>query len=534
MKSIIRKFAKAMQQFAEEAFEVQTFVFNTPKQASLHLDWDDLYGKQRKAIKAFAHRCREQASDAKKCKAKRFSLSDRGDTVLNFLPLPVPTVDVLTDGGNVRYAGSLLLWPDRLLLSLRQVQTGKSAGVPAGINLSGKEIRLAGKFLTLTGQRIWQYSIAIDRRSHARSNIRLATSFLSAPPVDQLAHAVDFLPLPHLFGAMHAVLATLLPLLEEDSKPCYLPALRLAEGNDTVREMQLEELRRALGGLAFARDRSGCGPLLPELALQDRGSIQTLEQVQGLPVLAQVDRDSVQRDLTDAMQRAQCELIATGFARHPLRTLPLLTGTALPAGNVILALDWPTFTAANPDDIAVLRRAFGAMLRNPQGAADRLNRAIRRMALDGRPYAETYLQTAADVFDECLFGDTAQAGTLTRRVDEMIARHRDQQAERQRRYDSALACLTDLLADPSVVAEDVDTLRKQGGLGFRYETKDSELYAAFDLKEAFPALLQRLGLRADDSTSFREFLLQHDSIREMSRNVRGRSGNPCSHVLIVL
>lgn len=117
---------------------------------------------------------------------------------------------------------------------------------------------------------------------------------------------------------------------------------RLFEGDplkDIVREMQREELRRTLGGLAFARDRSGCGPLLPELTLQDRDAIYTLERVQGLPVLVEVNRDPVQRELTNVMQRANCELIATGLARHPLRTLPLLTGTALPAGNVILTLD---------------------------------------------------------------------------------------------------------------------------------------------------------------------------------------------------
>lgn len=324
-----------------------------------------------------------------------------------------------------------------------------------------------------------------------------------------------------------------MPLLDEDCKPCYLPALRLSE-DETVREMQLEALRLSLGGLAFARDRSGCGPLLPELALQDRDAIRTLEQVHGLPVLAQVDRDPVQRALTDAMQCANCELIATGFAKHPLRTVPLLTGTMLPADNVILALDWPTFTAADPDDFAALRQAFGAMLRDPQGVADRLHHAVRRMALDGRPYAETYLRTAAAVFDGLLFGDTGQAGTLTRRVDEMIARHRDQQAAQQCRFDRALSCLPDLLADPDVVAEDVNTLREQDGLGFRYAPKDGRLYAAFELGEDFPALLKKLGLRADDSAPFRAFLLQRGVMSEMSRNVRGRSGESRSHVLIGL
>lgn len=530
MTNINKKFVKAVCPLIDQVFEPYDFAFSKPKKAFLQLDWDDLSGKQRKDIKAYARRRREQASDAKKCQAEHFSLSDRGDTVLDFLPLPTPTVSVQTDDGIVRYNSVLFIWPDHLLLSVQQVQ----AGTFAGINLSDKECQLVQKFLHLTGQRIWQHSIVIDRRSHTRCNIRLATSFLSAPSADLLADAIVHLPLPHLFGAVHAVLATLMPLLEEDCKPCYFPALRLDEDNDTVREMQLEELRRTLGGLAFARDRSGCGPLLPELALQDRGSIQTLEQVQGMPVLAVVDRDSVQRELTDAMQRAHCELIATGFVQHPLRTVPLLTDAALPAGNVILALDWQAFTAADPDDFAALRQAFGAMLHHPEAVADRLHHAVRRMALDGRPYAETYLQTAAAVFDGLLFGDTAQAGTLIRRVDEMVARHRDQQAAQQCRFDRALSCLPDLLADPDVVAEDVKALREQGGLGFRYETKDGGKYAAFELGEDFPALLRRLGLRADDSASFREFLRQHDRMREASRNVRGRDGTSCSHALIVL
>ena len=526
---IIKKLVKTAQQLVEKAFELHTALFGTPKQVSLPLDWDDLSGKQRKAIKNYERDCRKQSSGAKNCKAKRFSLSNRGDTVLDFMVVPMPKVSVLTDDGIVRYVGVLFIWPDHLLLSVQQVQ----ADTFAGINLSDKECQLVQKFLHLTGQRIWRRGVTIDRRSQARMNLTQATAWLSAPPADQLAHAIDALPLPHLFGALHAVLATLMSMLEEDAKPCYFPALRLSEDNG-VRETQLEELRRTLGGLAFARDRSGCGPLLPELALQDRDGISTLEQVQGLPVLALVNRDPVQRDLTDAMQRAQCELIATGFVKHPLRTVPLLTGTALPADNVMLALDWQAFTAADPDDFAALRQAFGAMLHHPEAVADRLHHAVRRMALDGRPYAETYLQTAAAVFDGLLFGDTAQAGTLIRRVDEMVARHRDQQAAQQCRFDRALSCLPDLLADPDVVAEDVKALREQGGLGFRYETKDGGKYAAFELGEDFPALLRRLGLRADDSASFREFLRQHDRMREASRNVRGRDGTSCSHALIVL
>lgn len=530
MTNINKKFVKAVYPLTDQVFEPYDFAFSKPKKAFLQLDWDDLSGKQRKAIKNYERDCRKQSSGAKNCKAKRFSLSNRGDTVLDFMVVPMPKVSVLTDDGIVRYVGVLFIWRDHLLLSVQQVQVSAFAGV----NLSDKECQLVQEFLNLTGQRIWRRGVTIDRRSNARINLMQATAWLSAPPADRLASAISALPLPLLFGALHAVLATLMPMLEEDCKPYYLPALRLNEDNDTVRGMQLEALRLSLGGLAFARDRSGGGPLLPELALQDRDGISTLEQVQGMPVLALVNRDPVQRDLTDAMQRAQCELIATGFVKHPLRTVPLLTGTALPADNVMLALDWQAFTAADPDDFAALRQAFGAMLHHPEAVADRLHHAVRRMALDGRPYAETYLQTAAAVFDGLLFGDTAQAGTLIRRVDEMVARHRDQQAAQQCRFDRALSCLPDLLADPDVVAEDVKALREQGGLGFRYETKGGGKYAAFELGEDFPALLRRLGLRADDSASFREFLRQHDRMREASRNVRGRDGTSCSHALIVL
>lgn len=85
-----------------------------------------------------------------------------------------------------------------------------------------------------------------------------------------------------------------------------------------------------------------------------------------------------------------------------------------------------------------------------------------------------------------------------------------------------------------MLAEDVNTLREQDGLGFRYAPKDGRLYAAFELGEDFPALLKKLGLRADDSAPFRAFLLQRGVMSEMSRNVRGRSGESRSHVLIGL
>lgn len=61
------------------------------------------------------------------------------------------------------------------------------------------------------------------------------------------------------------------------------------------------------------------------------------------PVLVNLDSEPVQRELTRAVQNSHCELLDSGISKHPLNTLPLLTGDALPAENAIFALDWPTF-----------------------------------------------------------------------------------------------------------------------------------------------------------------------------------------------
>lgn len=333
---------------------------------------------------------------------------------------------------------------------------------------------------------------------------------------------------------MHtAVLASLMPLLEDDAKPFFYPALRLSE-NETAAEMQRGLLRNVLGGFAFGRSDGQSAVRLLEISLQEKKDIQTLEKVNGLPVLANLDSEPVQRELTRAIQNKHCELLARGIAKHPLNTLPVIVGDALPAENAIFALDWPTFENANPEHIAVLRNAFGSLMKDAERLAAFISAHIERLSLDGVHYEQTYLWVVARELDDGLFGVTEHTGPLTDWAQRLVATREDQQAERQRRFAMALDIVRDTAQYDSLVAPDASEMTPEQ-LGFHYTDSQGDTFIAFALKEDFPQFMsQRLGLRAGDSVEFRRYLLNNSMMKTVSKNVRGRSRLSISYALICL
>ena len=266
---------------------------------------------------------------------------------------------------------------------------------------------------------------------------------------------------------MHtAVLASLMPLLEDDAKPFFYPALRLSE-NETVAESQRDLLRNVLGGFAFGRSDGQSAVRLLEISLQEKKDIQTLEKVNGLPVVVHLDSEPVQRELTRAVQNSHCELLDSGISKHPLNTLPLLTGNALPAENAIFALDWPTFENVNPEHIAVLRNAFGSLMKSAKHLAAYISAHIERLSLDGVRYEQAYLWAIAQELDGGLFGVTEHTGPLTDWAQRLIATREDQQAERQRRFAMALDIVRDTAQYDSLIAPDASEMTPEQ-LGFRY------------------------------------------------------------------
>ena len=351
--------------------------------------------------------------------------------------------------------------------------------------------------------------------------------------MEQVTAALRETPIAVVWAMHTAVLASLMPLLEDDAKPFFYPALRLSE-NETAAQMQRDLLRNVLSGFTFGRSDGQSAVRLLEISLQEKKDIQTLEQVNGLPVLVNLDSEPVQRELTRAVQNSHCELLDSGISKHPLNTLPLLTGDALPAENAIFALDWPTFENVNPAHVAVLRNAFGALMKNAERLAALISEHIGWLALDGIRYEQAYLWAIAQELDGELFGVTEHTGPLTDWVQHLIATRENQQAERQRRFAMALDIVRDTTQYDSLVAPDASEMTPEQ-LGFRYTDSQGETFIAFELKEDFPKFMtRRLGLRAGDSVEFRRYLVQNGIMKTVSKNVRGRSRDSISHALICL
>ena len=366
-----------------------------------------------------------------------------------------------------------------------------------------------------------------------RTQLSSNTRFLEPPSVEQVTTALRETPIAVVWAMHTAVLASLMPLLEDDAKPFFYPALRLSE-NETAAEMQRGLLRNVLGGFAFGRSDGQSAVRLLEISLQEKKDIQTLEKVNGLPVLANLDSEPVQRELTRAIQNTHCELLSLGIAKHPLNTLPIIVGDALPAENAIFALDWPTFENVNPAHVAVLRNAFGALMKNAERLAALISEHIGWLALDGIRYEQAYLWAIAQELDGELFGITEHTGPLTDWAQRLIATREDQQAERQRRFAMALDLLRDTALYASLIAPDASEMTPEQ-LGFQYIDSQGDAFIAFELKEDFPKFMtRRLGLRAGDSVEFRRYLVQNGIMKAVSKNIRGRSRDSISHALICL
>lgn len=532
-KKIIESARKLMKNLFEKILDRESFVFEAPKSFTRNFSRDMLTDDQMEIIDDWKAAVRGQLNTAEKLHADKRGLADHGDTYFEMLPLPAPNIIVMCDKRLIRYEIEVFAYKKGVLLSAVQAAVSENGVGIAGINLSGKERALVQTARQLTALDFLKTPIYIDRMSTWRDQLRCNTRFLVPPSVDQVAAALRETPTAIVWAMHTAVLASLMPLLEDDAKPFFYPALRLSE-NETAAQMQRDLLRNVLSGFTFGRSDGQSAVRLLEISLQEKKDIQTLEKVNGLPVLVNLDSEPVQRELTRAIQNKHCELLARGVAKHPLSTLPIIVGDALPAENTIFALDWPAFENVNPAHVAVLRNAFGALMKNAERLAAFISGHIERLSLDGVHYEQAYLWVVARELDDALFGITERTGPLTDWVQHLIATCEDQQAERQRRFSIALDIVRDTAQYASLIAPDASEMTPEQ-LGFWYTDSRGETFIAFELKEDFPRfMVQRLGLRAGDSVEFRRYLLNNGMMKTVSKNVRGRTRDSISHALICL
>lgn len=528
----IKKIRNWVQKLVQQMLGDEPFQFTIPKNFKRNFLGEQFTEQQRKLITDWASAVRSKTNHTEKLHAGKRSLSDHGDTYLEMLPLPAPNVIVMLDDRLIRYEAEVFLYKKGIFLSLSQAASSENGIGIAGINMSRKERSMVQWSRQLTSRKFLKKPIYIDRTSRWNEQLACNTRSYIAPSREQIAAAIRETPTAIVWAILMSILATLMPLLQEDAKPFFYPALRFSD-NEAAAELQYDMLRNVLGSFAFGRNHDQNTLRLLELTLQEKKDISTLEKVCGQPVLVRLDKEPVQRELTRQMQNRHCELLACGIAKHPLQTLPILTGEALPSDNTICALDWPAFETVDPQAIAVLRKAFGACLKKASDLAYFINDQITHLHLDGVPYTQAYLWAVALVLDGVLFDGTEQVGTLTSWMQELIANQEQQETERERRF----ALAANILRDPDQYGDVVASFAREmtsAHLGFCYTNQHGEQFIAFELKTDFSKLLvQRLNLRADDSLAFRQYLDKNGLMKSVSKNVRGRSGDSVPHALIL-
>ncbi len=530
-----QKYNRVIAKLINAAVANKTFIFSEPKELSAFIlkkemswvDWDE--------IKSYWERCRDELDSSQKIVSRKFSVSDRAATVLECAPLPGPEVIVQLKEKIIRFETTVFLYAKGILLSLKQSALSESGVGYSGINLSKKERKLVQMVRDMVGRSVLKHPVFINKSVNVVKNIDANIQNRYRLDEGIISEAIDAISTPVLFGILNCVLASLMPLLEESAKPFFFPAIRLSE-DENVSLLQYTELRNVLGGFTYGRDPSISSVRIPEIAIQDEASYTTLKKVVGLPVIARVDKDAIQRKLTDEIQRANYEIIATGFAKHPFKTIPLLVGNTLPADNVILAVDWPTFESSTPEHIAIIKAAMEYAVWEPDEClAAKINRLILNLNLNGRRYADAYLLALAKALDEELFTPSFGASPpdhLTRKVQAMLMVIQDQRAEQLQRFERATAILMDVRKMPDIVAPSAKEMEPHH-LGFLYPDSNGSPRVAFELKTDFPQLIsRRLSLLDSDSLAFRQYLLNRGVLKEVSTNARGRDGRSCSHVLI--
>ena len=326
-KKVIESARRFIKKLFEEILDRESFVFEAPKSFTRNFSRDMLTDDQLEVIDDWKIAVRGQINTAEKLHADKRGLADHGDTYFEMLPLPAPNIIVMCDKCLIRYEIEVFAYKKGVLLSAVQAAVSESGVGIAGINLSGKERALVQAARQLTALDFLKNPIYIDRMSQWQNQLRCNTRFLVPPSVEQVAAALRETPIAIVWAMHAAVLASLMPLLEEDAKPFFYPALRLSE-DEAVAEMQHDLLRDVLGSFTFGRSDGQSAIRLLEITLQEKKDLRPLEQVNGLPVLVNLDSEPVQRELTRAIQNTHCELLDSGIAKHPLNTLPLLTGDA--------------------------------------------------------------------------------------------------------------------------------------------------------------------------------------------------------------
>lgn len=511
-----------------EMFKPHTSLREVPSSLSRVLTPDDVGGKTWKKLTARAEEVRNRLRSHKKIKVDRWVLRDKGAAYLESLPCPLGVVQVLTNDAIVRYAVVMFYQEEHILLSVQKLKAGDTVSV-TGLNLDSGAADLVNLTWRLCQSELAQRTIVIDRKSTIAAVLkeRSSQAMLIEPGVT--AEDIRRLPPVGIFVLVHCVEAALTPLMKREARGLYHPAVGLSE-KEAVAAMQRTELRHLLAEWSFVR---GCGTpsgLVAEIVLQSEADIKLLQSIKGVPVLVRCDSNPQQKKLTTLMQTAQIDLVEADRSSGVLQTVPLLIGTALPADNVALTMEWNTFEHIDRTAVHFLSQVLTEKFGRLDAAVARLEQELLPLRLSEHTYPAAHFLAASRAVDHILFDETEWRGTLVEQAEKLVETIDASEDNRLRRYADAATLLQERQQLEPYVAESADDMTEQH-LGFLYLDKDGNQWLAFSLDD-FAALIEKFGLLAADSLPFRKYLTELSFMTSASGKARGRDKKSSTHVLL--
>ena len=509
-------------------FNPHTFLREVPSSLSRVLTPDDVGGKTWKKLTARAEEVRNRLRSHKKVKVDAWTLRDKGAAYLEMLPCPLGVVQVLTNDAIVRYAVVMFYQEEHILLSVQKLKAGDTVSV-TGLNLDSGAADLVNLTWRLCQSELAQRTIVIDRKSTIAAVLkeRSSQAMLIEPGVT--AEDIRRLPPVGIFVLVHCVEAALTPLMKREARGFYYPEIVLSD-KENVAVMQRAELRHLLAEWSFVR---GCGNpsgLAAEVVIQSEADIRLLQSIKGLPVLARSDSDPQQKKLTTLMQTAQIDLVEADRSPGVLQTVPLLIGTALPADNVALTMEWNTFEHIDRTAVHFLSQVLTEKFGRLDAAVARLEQELLPLRLSEHTYPAAHFLAASRAVDHILFDETEWRGTLVEQAEKLVETIDASEDNRLRRYADAATLLQERQQLEPYVAESADDMTEQH-LGFLYLDKDGNQWLAFSLDD-FAALIEKFGLLAADSLTFRKYLTELGFMTSASGKARGRDKKSSTHVLL--
>ena len=511
-------------------FNPHTFLREVPSSLSRVLTPDDVGGKTWKKLTARAEEVRNRLRSHKKVKVDAWTLRDKGAAYLEMLPCPLGVVQVLTNDAIVRYAVVMFYQEEHILLSVQKLKAGDTDTVSVtGLNLDSGAADLVNLTWRLCQSELAQRTIVIDRKSTIAAVLkeRSSQAMLIEPGVT--AEDIRRLPPVGIFVLVHCVETALTPLMKREARGFYYPEIVLSDKED-VAVMQRAELRHLLAEWSFVR---GCGNpsgLAAEVVIQSEADIRLLQSIKGLPVLARSDSDPQQKKLTTLMQTAQIDLVEADRSPGVLQTVPLLIGTALPADNVALTMEWNTFEHIDRTAVHFLSQVLTEKFGRLDAAVARLEQELLPLRLSEHTYPAAHFLAASRAVDHILFDETEWRGTLVEQAEKLVETIDASEDNRLRRYADAATLLQERQQLEPYVAESADDMTEQH-LGFLYLDKDGNQWLAFSLDD-FAALIEKFGLLAADSLPFRKYLTELGFMTSASGKARGRDKKSSTHVLL--